>query len=122
MVSGLTGRRCRPPASEALSTFGTPLRCVHSAPDVGPWGWDKGPGGRDTWWKGRKASTASESDKAGWPYGPALAAFRVALAQRGGVGWWRCLHPGLSASWWGEFAGQVGFFSFEFPLFLLSMN
>ena len=109
MVSGLTGRRCRPPASEALSTLGTPLRCVHSAPDVGPWGWDKGPGGRDTWWKGREASTASESDKAGWPYGPALAAFRVALAQRGGVGWWRCLHPGLSASWWGEFAGQVGF-------------
>ena len=80
VVSGEAGQRRPPPASGVSSASGTPLRRVLSTPRCGAEGLGRGPGGRGTWWfgptsqPGWKASTALESDKAGWPYGPALAA------------------------------------------------
>ena len=99
VVSGLTGQG-QPPASEALSPLGTPLRCVHATPRCGAMGRvpvDVTHGGRaDQPARLDKASTALESVKAGWPNGPALAAFRVALAQPPS---WRGWVMALPAPW-----------------------
>ena len=81
------------------------LLCVASTPhrDVGPWGARTRflvgvtHGGRvDQPARLDKTSTALESVKAGWPYGPALAAFRVALAQPPS---WRGWVMALPAPW-----------------------
>jgi hypothetical protein len=81
------------------------LLCVASTPhrDVGPWGARTRflvgvtHGGRvDQPARLDKTSTALESVKAGWPNGPALAAFRVALAQPPS---WRGWVMALPAPW-----------------------